>query len=78
MSFILPEYRAPDFSQARFQTVPDAILRPAPRDGVAPEGYHATTIFPEYFKIGGRWLLAVWTVWRCFGAGRWQRWNSAT
>ena len=58
MSFILPEYRAPDFSQARFQTVPDAILRPAPRDGVAPEGYHATTIFPEYFKIGGRWLLA--------------------
>lgn len=58
MSFILPEYRAPDFSQARFQTVPDVILRPAPRDGVAPEGYHATTIFPEYFKIGGRWLLA--------------------
>ena len=43
MSFILPEYRAPDFSQARFQTVPDAILRPAPRDGVAPEGYHAVS-----------------------------------
>ena len=24
----------------------------------APEGYHATTIFPEYFRVGGRWLLA--------------------
>ena len=71
MSFILPEYRAPDFSQARFQTVPDVILRPAPRDGVAPEGYHAMSIYPEYLKIA-------WTVWRCFGAGRWQRWNSAT
>ena len=25
---------------------------------MAPEGYHATTIYPEYFKVGGRWLLA--------------------
>lgn len=31
---------------------------PAPVDGVAPEQYHAMTIFPEYFKIDGRWLLA--------------------
>ena len=23
-----------------------------------PEGYHATTIFPEYFHVGDRWLLA--------------------
>ncbi len=53
MSFLLPEYHEPEFASC-----PDARLEPAPRDGVAPEGYHATTIFPEYFKIDGRWLLA--------------------
>lgn len=37
---------------------PDARLEPAPMDGVAPEGYHGTTIFPEYFKLGGAWRLA--------------------
>lgn len=56
MSFTLPEYRAPQFD--RLPPCPDARLEPAPRDGVAPEGYHATSIFPEYVKVGGRWLLA--------------------
>ena len=27
-------------------------------DKVAPEGYHATSIYPEYFKIEGTWILA--------------------
>ena len=58
MSFVLPRYHAPDFTQERFLTAPDAVLCPAPRDGVAPENYHATSIYPEYFKIDGRWLLA--------------------
>ena len=58
MSFTLPQYHAPDFREERFQNVPDAVLCPAPRDGVAPENYHATSIYPEYFKVGGQWLLA--------------------
>ncbi len=58
MSFTLPEYHAPQFSLPRFQSCPDARLDPTPRDGVAPEGYHATSIFPEYFKVNGQWLLA--------------------
>ena len=57
MSFVLPVYHAPQFDQARFQNAPDAVFAPAPRDGVAPEQYHATSIFPEYFKVDGRWLL---------------------
>ncbi len=57
MSFVLPVYHAPEFDQARFQNAPNATFAPAPRDGVAPEGYHATSIFPEYFKVDGRWLL---------------------
>lgn len=56
MAFHLPQYRAPDFS--RLPSPPEAVFAPAPKDGVAPEGYHATTIFPEYFHVGGQWLLA--------------------
>ncbi len=58
MRFTMPVYHAPDFSSDRFVHSPNAALAPAPMDGVAPDHYHATTIFPEYFKIGGRWLLA--------------------
>ena len=58
MSFVLEPYYAPDFTQARFINAPDAVIVPAPADGVAPEGYHAMSIFPEYFKVGGAWLLA--------------------
>lgn len=56
--FQLRKYTAPDFSQAKFQNAPGAVCVPAPKDGVAPEHYHAMSIFPEYFHIGGQWLLA--------------------
>ncbi len=58
MSLKLREYIAPDFTQEMFVNAPEAALCGAPRDGVAPAGFHAMSIFPEYFKIGGRWLLA--------------------
>ena len=58
MSFTLPLYHGPDFAQAQLKNAPNAEFRPAPMDGVAPEGYHATSIFPEYFKVNGTWLLA--------------------
>lgn len=58
MSFTLPEYHAPDFSQPQFKCAPEVSFRPVLKDGVAPEGYHATSIFPEYFHVGGQWLLA--------------------
>ena len=56
--FQLKPYFAPDFTQERFVSAPNAVLAPAPFDGVAPEQYHAMSIFPEYFKIDGQWLLA--------------------
>ena len=57
MSFQLPEYQAPDFDAPKFRQAPPARTVPAPRDGIAPEGFHAMSIFPEYFKVGERWLL---------------------
>lgn len=56
--FQLKPYFPPDFTEARFVQAPEALCVPAPLDGVAPEGYHAMSIFPEYFKLGGQWRLA--------------------
>lgn len=56
MKFALPLYREPDFSQEIYAKAPDAQTKPVFRQGVAPEQYHATTIFPEYFKLGGQWV----------------------
>lgn len=56
--FKLHSYTAPDFSEERFVRAPDAVFLPAPADGVAPEGFHAMSIYPEYMKVSGSWLLA--------------------
>ena len=58
MSFILPEYHAPDFSATALVQSPNVSLQKAATDGVAPKGFHSTSMFPEYYKIGGAWLLA--------------------
>ncbi len=56
--FELKKYHAPDFDAERFRNAPDAVFVPAEKDFVAPQAYHATSIFPEYFKINGEWKLA--------------------
>ena len=58
MSFSLPRYHAPDFAALGLDAAPDVRLAAVEIDGVAPENYHATTMFPEYYRIGGRWILA--------------------
>ncbi len=58
MSFKLREYREPDFTQEMFVNAPDASYGVVEKDGVAPEHYHAMSIYPEYFKINGKWILA--------------------
>ena len=58
MAFKLPKYIEPDFTQEKFVNAPEATLIASPRDKSAPDNFHATSIFPEYFKINGQWLLA--------------------
>ena len=58
MAFTLRPYHAPDFDTDALRRAPDACLAPCPLDQTAPQGYHAMSIFPEYFRIGGKWLLA--------------------
>lgn len=55
--FKLPKYNAPDFSKECFKAAPDAKVETVVIKGVAPENYHATSVYPEYFKVKGQWLL---------------------
>ena len=58
MTFAPTPYTPPDFSAPHLTAAPDATLVPAPKDFVAPEGYHAMSIYPEYLKLNGQWMLA--------------------
>jgi lysine-ketoglutarate reductase/saccharopine dehydrogenase-like protein (TIGR00300 family) len=66
MDFTLPPYRDPAVSAPElrgavfppFLAAPVARFEPAPAAGVAPDGYHATSIFPEYVQLSpGTWVL---------------------
>ena len=57
-SFALPAYHHPDTASPRFAGAPDARWQRVERDGVAPEHFHGTSMYPEYFKLDGRWRLA--------------------
>lgn len=58
MSFKLPEYHSPDFTKSHFISAPNVKTERVTIKGVAPENYHATSIYPEYFKIDDTWVLA--------------------
>ena len=58
MAFAFPQYHAPDFTQERFVNAPNAAWTACETDGVAPEGYHSTSMYPEYYKLDGVWTLA--------------------
>lgn len=55
---LIAPYRPPDFSLPLYRAAPVALFEPAPLDGVAPQGFHATSNHPEYVKLGdGSWQL---------------------
>ena len=56
--YTLPEYRLPNFDESPLKSAPAIRVANALMDGIAPPNYHAMSIFPEYFKFGGSWLLA--------------------
>ncbi len=58
MSFQMPEYHHPDFTKPQYSQAPDVKWEVVEQDGVAPEYFHSTSMFPEYFKINGTWILA--------------------
>lgn len=53
----LPEYHHPDFTQEPFRSSPDVSTAVVELAGVAPDNYHATSMYPEYYKVNGSWQL---------------------
>ncbi|MDD3168099.1 MAG: hypothetical protein PHC91_01370 [Eubacteriales bacterium] len=57
MMFQIPKFTAPDFSLEKFTNAPDVTTGRVTIKGVAPDHYHATSMYPEYYKINGEWIL---------------------
>lgn len=57
-NFSIPVYKHPDFTQGFLKNAPNATLVEVEADGISPANYHALSVFPEYFKINGKWVLA--------------------
>ena len=55
--FKLPFYRTPDFEGPEYRNAPEVRTVDAPDDGILPDDFYATTIYPEYFKIDDSWRL---------------------
>jgi len=58
MSFELPKFTPPDFTQDFLVNAPDCKMEKVTKDGVTDKNYHALSIYPEYFKIKGKWVIA--------------------
>jgi hypothetical protein len=56
--FEMPIYRHPDFNSDLLKNAPDAKFIIVDKDGVVPENFHSTSMFPEYCKINKKWHLA--------------------
>lgn len=58
MAFTIPSYNPPDFTTPQFTGAPLTVFKPATDRGSAPDNYHATSIFPEYFQTEkGKWTI---------------------
>ena len=55
--FKKPIYISPDFNQEKFLNSPNASTDKVKIKGIAPDNYHATSMYPEYFKVLGEWKL---------------------
>jgi lysine-ketoglutarate reductase/saccharopine dehydrogenase-like protein (TIGR00300 family) len=56
MAFVLPSYKSPDLEP--YKNSPTVVFKPVATTGVAPDGYHATSVYPEYFHLrDAEWRL---------------------
>ena len=54
MNFKLRKYMGPNFNEEKFLNAPNVLYEEVKIEGVAPDNYHAMSIYPEYFKIDGK------------------------
>ena len=54
----MPKYHHPDFEKDFLKNAPNVTLEEVKEDGLSPRNYHALSVYPEYFKINDKWVLA--------------------
>lgn len=54
----MPKYHHPDFEKDFLKNAPNVTLEEVKVDGLSPRNYHALSVYPEYFKINDKWVLA--------------------
>ena len=54
----MPKYHHPDFEKDFLKNAPNVPLEEVKEDGLSPRNYHALSVYPEYFKINDKWVLA--------------------
>ena len=59
MNFKLRKYMGPNFNEEKFLNAPNVLYEEVKTKGVAPDNYHAMSIYPEYFKIDGKWICSM-------------------
>ena len=57
MEYKLPKYNEPNWEEESLKNSKDINLEPAKEDGILPEGFYLTSIYPEYIKLNGKWKL---------------------
>ena len=58
MEFKIHKYHPPNFNEEIFKNAPNCTLVEVDIDGISPRNYHALSVYPEYFKVNGKWILA--------------------
>lgn len=58
MEFKMHEYHHPNFNEEIFINAPNCTLVEVKTDGISPRNYHALSVYPEYFKVNDKWVLA--------------------
>lgn len=57
MDFLLPKYNEPNWADEKLINSNDVHLSPAKADGILPDGFYLTSVYPEYVKLNGKWNL---------------------
>lgn len=57
MEFKMPKYNEPNWEDEILIDSEDINLKPTKEDGVLPEGFYLSSIYPEYLKLDGKWTL---------------------
>lgn len=55
--FLMPKFREPDFERLDLKKAPNVKFEEVKVKGIAPDNYHGTSMYPEYYKINGSWTL---------------------